>query len=102
MQTRSDREKYVNINYDNIKPEKFKQYNKCTACSLSKTPYDCQSIMHYPSHHNAINPFIPTITPVDRSSCKLSKDMRTKKATKHDWDSLRDHQYHDVKNNKTL
>jgi len=129
MHTRWDRDKYVNINYNNIKPEKHRQYDKCIGCSLSKTPYDCQSIMHYPSHHNAINPFKPTITPVDQS-CTLSRDMRHKNATDHDWDSLRemlllmhplkscggriaqgqrlvrkpprDQQHHDFKNNKTL
>jgi len=115
IQTRSDRDKYIKVNYDNITPVKHRQYDKCMGCSLSKTPYDCQSIMHYPSHHNAINESKPTITPVD-PSCKLSRDMRYKNATVQDWDSLREmlllmhpkikscprrvYQYYHFKNNK--
>jgi len=89
IQTRSDRDKYISVNYDNIKPVKHRQYDKCMGCSLSKTPYDCQSIMHYPSYHNAIDETIPTITSLV-PSCKLSKDMRYKNATVQDWASLRE------------
>ncbi|XP_013876852.1 low choriolytic enzyme [Austrofundulus limnaeus] len=45
-QSRSDRDQYVLINYENIKPEHVKNFRKVETNNLG-TPYDFHSVMHY-------------------------------------------------------
>ena len=46
-QSRSDRDSYVTINWDNIQEEGKGQFRKCEKCDLQGTKYDFGSIMHY-------------------------------------------------------
>ena len=59
-QARNDRDDYITINWDNIKPGGKSQYTKCTRCTLQNTTYDYGSVMHYSDTAFAINRSIPT------------------------------------------
>ena len=48
-QSRSDRDHYVTIHWDNIKEHKKDQFDKCAHCDNQVTPYDYKSVMHYSS-----------------------------------------------------
>lgn len=64
MQTAPDRDNYVTINWNNIKPDHkndFKMVN--IGVSMYGVPYDYTSIMHYGRKSHAINQNQDTITP---------------------------------------
>ncbi|XP_068754617.1 zinc metalloproteinase nas-14-like [Montipora capricornis] len=64
-QSRPDRDQYVAIFLDNVKPGKkhnFKKYSRTLIDSLG-TPYDYQSVMHYGQFDFTRNG-LPTITPL--------------------------------------
>ena len=46
-QSRTDRDQYVTINWDNIDSEYHSQFEICNACDNQDTPYDYDSVMHY-------------------------------------------------------
>ena len=47
-QSRSDRDSYITINWDNIREGGRTQFFKCEFCDLQGTKYDYGSVMHYP------------------------------------------------------
>lgn len=60
--TRSDRDDYVEIKYDNIDPDFVGNFNKSSA-SVDYYDYDYGSIMHYGTRNFAIDSSKPTIVP---------------------------------------
>uniref|UniRef100_A0A3B4WY11 Metalloendopeptidase n=2 Tax=Seriola lalandi dorsalis TaxID=1841481 RepID=A0A3B4WY11_SERLL len=74
-QSRSDRDQYVTINWDNIKPGKTNNFQKHHTNNLN-TPYNYSSIMHYGKHYFSQNGK-NTITPIPDASVQIGqrKDM---------------------------
>lgn len=67
MHTAVDRDSFVKINWENVKEQAKRNFEKYTAhVSMYKTQYDYRSIMHYSRKSFAINPNIPTIIPFER------------------------------------
>ena len=62
---REDRDANVIINWINIFPTAYSQLLENPAASDDHGTYDFRSIMHYGTNAYAINPTIPTITPVN-------------------------------------
>ncbi|GLD69116.1 high choriolytic enzyme 1-like protein [Lates japonicus] len=77
-QSRSDRDKYVRINWENIK-EKHRKLQKLPR--FLDTPYDYGSIMHYGKHYFAIDRDKETITPIPDASVEIGQ---RKKMSKYD------------------
>jgi len=66
-QSRTDRDDYIYVNFDNIQPGtegNFRKYD-ATQINLLGTPYDYGSAMHYGAYGFAIDPNVPTIIPHD-------------------------------------
>jgi len=85
---RSDRDKYIKVNKQNIQWWKLGQYSPpCYSCENHGVPYDCSSIMHYGAGTWA-NGNGPTMTSLV-SGCKISPKNGPAVATKNDWDLLR-------------
>ena len=64
--SRKDRDQFVKINWDNIKPGKDHNFRKCEGCDSQGLPYDTGSVMQY--HENAFsNGNGPTIESLDGS-----------------------------------
>ena len=61
-QSRSDRDKWVVIKWNNIQKGKEHNFNKCDGCDLQGLPYDTGSLMHYHAYSFAIDSSKPTIT----------------------------------------
>ena len=61
--TRTDRDLYINVIYDNIKKNYTYNFDKCKTCDTLGTPYDFESIMHYPDDAFAVDPRKKTIVP---------------------------------------
>ena len=63
-QNSANREKYVSINWSNIKQEKRYNYELQKDSKDFNVPYDGKSIMHYSAFNSpfAINPKLPTMT----------------------------------------
>ena len=60
-----DRDQYIEIMWDNIRPGWKSQYNKCERdCETYGVPYDCDSIMHYIVADNDMRA-------IDPATCKL-------------------------------
>lgn len=59
---RLDRDEHITVNWNNIIPEKYVNFQKALEINSRGSPYDYQSIMHYSSTAFAINNEIPTIT----------------------------------------
>lgn len=59
-QSRKDRDSYIIINYNNIKPGKESQF--ASHDGFINTSYDYNSIMHYSKNAFALDPSKPTIT----------------------------------------
>ena len=60
-----DRDQYIEIMWDNIRPGWKSQYNKCEGdCETHGVPYDCDSIMHYIVADNDMRA-------IDPATCKL-------------------------------
>ena len=66
-QTRSDRNRYVKINFENIIAGYESNFLKCGRCNKQYLPYDTSSVMHYPSHAFSANGK-PTIVAKDGST----------------------------------
>ncbi len=62
-QTRSDRDKYVKINWENMSPDMAYNFQKQNT-NNQNTPYDYGSIMHYGRTAFSIQPGLETITPI--------------------------------------
>ncbi|XP_059472924.1 astacin-like [Neocloeon triangulifer] len=60
-QSRTDRDRYIQINYGNIVPHEIHNFNKNDNSNHQGIPYDFLSIMHYSRYAFARNPRIPTI-----------------------------------------
>ena len=61
VQSREDRDKYVEIMWDNIKPGKEHNFKKHTGTLTFDVPYDPLSIMHYEYYAFAKDYSKPTI-----------------------------------------
>ena len=48
--TRSDRDRFVEINFENIKKGHESNFKKCGYCNNQRLPYDTGSVMHYSSY----------------------------------------------------
>ena len=62
-QSRTDRDDFVTINWDNILPDLEHNFDKYSADEVDPhgVPYDYGSIMHYPPRGFAIDPDVDTI-----------------------------------------
>jgi hypothetical protein len=66
-QSRSDRDDWIIVNYDNIqegKEHNFRKYEE-DEIDLAGTGYDYESVMHYSPYGFAIDPEVPTIITID-------------------------------------
>ncbi|MCP2080850.1 UNVERIFIED_ORG: astacin [Methylorubrum zatmanii] len=63
-QTRSDRDKYVFVNWSNIHKSLWGNFQINTKENSDIGGYEYASLMHYPRHAFAIDPSIDTITPL--------------------------------------
>lgn len=88
-QKRSDRDDYITVFPDRITAYGFSQYTKCYACPIPEgVPYECHSIMHYPTWGFA-NSNLPTMEAKDPNSCRLVGHYRGRTLpTENDWLSL--------------
>lgn len=71
-QTRSDRDKYVKINWENISPETSYNFEKQNT-NNQNTPYDYSSIMHYGRTAFTIQPGLETITPIPDATVEIGQ-----------------------------
>lgn len=72
--TRPDRDKYVEINWNNIAPDR-KRFFSITPNSFVGEPYDYESIMHVAENYQATNPDQPTVTP-KKEGVKIGKGKK--------------------------
>ena len=70
-QSRSDRDQYVKINFDNVEPGKEHNFRVCQGCDLQDLQYDIGSIMHYHQFSFTVDNSIPTIEALDGTSGDL-------------------------------
>nr|BAJ23943.1 hatching enzyme [Hypomesus nipponensis] len=68
--TRSDRDQYIKVNFENIRPENAKDFVKQDTNNLN-TPYDYSSVMHYGKY--AFSRGGDTITPIPDSSVTIGQ-----------------------------
>ena len=68
-QTRSDRDRYVTIHFENVIAGKESQFLKCGRCNNQGLPYDTSSVMHYGMHDFSANGK-PTMTAKDGSTIR--------------------------------
>lgn len=71
-QTRSDRDSYVKINWENIYPEMAFNFYKQDTNNLN-TPYDYGSVMHYGRTAFTVRAGVDTITPIPDSSVQIGQ-----------------------------
>ncbi|OWA53845.1 putative Embryonic protein UVS.2 [Hypsibius exemplaris] len=64
-QSRLDRDEYVDINWQNIKPENREQFQKYPSTAFGE-PYDFGSVLHYGMYDFAIDPTVWTIRPKEK------------------------------------
>lgn len=78
-QARPDRNDYIHVNMEAVKPDHRSQYGlPCHSCHTFGLPYECDSVMHYGYKDFAaigrtLAWFFPTMTSVD-DSCHLTPD----------------------------
>ncbi|XP_067231188.1 hatching enzyme 1.2-like isoform X1 [Chanodichthys erythropterus] len=72
--TRSDRDQYIRINWDNIPKESAYNFQKQDTNNLN-TPYDYNSIMHYGRTAFAIQYGMETITPIPNPSVQIGQRL---------------------------
>ncbi|EFX86900.1 hypothetical protein DAPPUDRAFT_312315 [Daphnia pulex] len=72
---RPDRDNYVSINWDNIKPEHRFEFIKKSAGQVNTLglPYDYGSVMHYPKVVFAIDRHVPVITALKGNPSELGQ-----------------------------
>uniref|UniRef100_A0A672JSH3 Metalloendopeptidase n=1 Tax=Sinocyclocheilus grahami TaxID=75366 RepID=A0A672JSH3_SINGR len=71
-QTRSDRDEYVKINWENMSPDMAYNFQKQNT-NNQKTPYDYGSIMHYGRTAFSIQPGLETITPIPDETVEIGQ-----------------------------
>ncbi|XP_013873453.1 high choriolytic enzyme 1 [Austrofundulus limnaeus] len=71
-QTRSDRDKYVKINFENITPSTAYNFEKHDTNNLD-TPYDYSSIMHYGKDAFSVAPGKDSITPIPNANVQIGQ-----------------------------
>ncbi|XP_051979770.1 hatching enzyme 1.2-like [Xyrauchen texanus] len=71
-QTRSDRDQYVRINWENISPDMAYNFQKQNT-NNQNTPYDYSSIMHYGRTAFATQPGMETITPIPDATVQIGQ-----------------------------
>ncbi|XP_051549170.1 hatching enzyme 1.2-like [Myxocyprinus asiaticus] len=71
-QTRSDRDQYVRINWENISPDMAYNFQKQDT-NNQNTPYDYGSIMHYGSTAFATQAGVETITPIPDARVQIGQ-----------------------------
>ncbi|XP_030576855.1 high choriolytic enzyme 1-like [Archocentrus centrarchus] len=71
-QTRSDRDNYVRINWENIQPQMAYNFYKGDTNNLD-TPYDYSSIMHYGKTAFSIDNVKETITPIPNPNVQIGQ-----------------------------
>ncbi|KAL1251482.1 hypothetical protein QQF64_019278 [Cirrhinus molitorella] len=71
-QTRSDRDKYVKINWENISPDMAYNFQKQNT-NNQNTPYDYGSIMHYGKTAFSIQAGLETITPIPDETVEIGQ-----------------------------
>ncbi len=64
-QSRTDRDNYVSINFDNIDPDNHDQFLINTNTDSQSVPYDYYSVMHYWKRAFAVDTAVNTITTID-------------------------------------
>nr|XP_020472812.1 high choriolytic enzyme 1-like [Monopterus albus] len=69
--TRSDRDNYVRINWENTDPQQAYNFDKSSTDNLD-TPYDYSSIMHYGKTAFSVNGW-DTITPIPDSDIQIGQ-----------------------------
>merc|ERR1740128_13036 len=91
-QSRSDRDTYITVNYENILDYAVPSYDKCENCGFYGT-YECNSVMHYGQTAGAkLIDGVPqeTMTAKDKRTCFFNDDFtRSGSATKNDWNAVR-------------
>ncbi|XP_029315503.1 LOW QUALITY PROTEIN: high choriolytic enzyme 1-like [Cottoperca gobio] len=71
-QTRSDRDSYVRINWENINPQMAYNFKKHSTNNLN-TPYDYSSIMHYGRTAFSIQQGRDSITPIPNPNVQIGQ-----------------------------
>ncbi|XP_043079071.1 hatching enzyme 1.2-like [Puntigrus tetrazona] len=71
-QTRSDRDQYVKINFENISPDMAYNFQKQNT-NNQNTPYDYGSVMHYGRTAFSIQPGLETITPIPDDTVEIGQ-----------------------------
>ncbi|XP_067270883.1 hatching enzyme 1.2-like [Pseudorasbora parva] len=71
-QTRSDRDQYVKINWENISPAMAYNF-QIQNTNNQNTSYDYGSIMHYGNTAFSIQPWLETITPIPDETVKIGQ-----------------------------
>ncbi|XP_060890453.1 high choriolytic enzyme 1-like [Labrus mixtus] len=71
-QSRSDRDNYVRINWENIDPQRAGNFHKASTNNLN-TPYDYSSIMHYGKTAFSIQYGKDSITPIPDSNVQIGQ-----------------------------
>ena len=105
MHTTKGRDKFVTINWSNIKQSAIRNFKEIRSSSdMFNTPYDLSSILHYPTNAFAINENVPTIvtktmnTNIGQRKCKHNIVIHFNKSNiinvSHRYDTRR---YHSIK-----
>ena len=76
MQSRPDRDDYVQIHFDNIQDGKEHNFNKCESCLTYDVPYDAKSFMHYKYYYFAKDSSKPTISSLVSSNDKKARSLK--------------------------
>ncbi|RXN05927.1 high choriolytic enzyme 1-like protein [Labeo rohita] len=71
-QTRSDRDQYVKINWENISPDMAYNFQRQNT-NNQNTPYDYGSVMHYGRTAFSIQPGLETITPIPDGTVEIGQ-----------------------------
>ncbi|ROL40896.1 High choriolytic enzyme 1 [Anabarilius grahami] len=71
-QTRSDRDQYVKINWENMSPDMAYNFQKQNT-NNQNTPYDYGSIMHYGKTAFSTQPGLETITPIPDATVEIGQ-----------------------------
>ncbi|KTF70996.1 hypothetical protein cypCar_00050336, partial [Cyprinus carpio] len=72
--TRSDRDQYVRINWENVSPDMADNFKKQNT-NNQNTPYDYGSVMHYGKTTFSIQPGLQTITPIPDKTVEIGQSQ---------------------------
>jgi len=89
-QKRKDRNNYIRVIEENIKPDERSQYEVCQNCDYYGIPYECNSIMHYQDSTFAKYRGLPTMESKNDKLCppQYLKGFSSQ-PTHNDWRSLK-------------